>query len=173
MQFWQLLVLVSQLGMIAAVPNQHAVRNSNTAVAFMKGAGGLKGVFVFVPEGNTIKMSIEYSGVPEGQSFAYHIHEKAYTNGNCGSGGGFWNPTRSTMKAPGSCVAHAPGHCASGDLSGKHGKLVGHGAKSTSLRIFDPSLKITGSSQGIIGKTLMIHNAEGTPVACDIIAHKA
>jgi hypothetical protein len=72
MQFWQLVVLVSQLGLIAAVPNQHAARNSNTAVAFMKGAGGLRGTFVFVPEGNTIKMSIEYSGVPEGQSFAYH-----------------------------------------------------------------------------------------------------
>ncbi|KAH9459725.1 hypothetical protein MJO29_003691 [Puccinia striiformis f. sp. tritici] len=169
LHFGHLLVLVSQLGLIAGSPNQLSPRGPPGASAYMKSKDGLKAIFLFAPEGDTIKVAIEYSGIPVGQQFALHIHEKPFTNGDCSTAGGFWNPTQSTLKAPGSCPRQAPGHCSSGDLSGKHGKLPGHGAKTMPFTFSDPSLKILATAHGIIGKTVMIHDSTGAPIACDII----
>ncbi|KAA1074258.1 hypothetical protein PGT21_004113 [Puccinia graminis f. sp. tritici] len=112
---------------------------------------------------------IQYSGVPAGQELAYHIHNKPVTNNDCTSAGDHWNPTQSSMNNPKSpCDRNKLGHCESGDLSGKHGKLkkIPDGQLVT---YYDSSLRLSHSSRGILGKSVVIHNPAGDRIGCATI----
>ncbi|KAI9608872.1 hypothetical protein H4Q26_005063 [Puccinia striiformis f. sp. tritici PST-130] len=96
------------------------------------------------------RVFVQYTGVPDGQNFTYHIHNKAIKGKDCKSAGQHWNPTHSSMDDPKRPCDHKnPGQCESGDLSGKHGKLrnlpVGH-----LVAYYDSSLNLSYSRRGIL-----------------------
>ncbi|KNE96391.1 hypothetical protein PSTG_10358 [Puccinia striiformis f. sp. tritici PST-78] len=96
------------------------------------------------------RVFVQYTGVPDGQNFTYHIHNKAIKGKDCKSAGQHWNPTHSSMDDPKRPCDHKnPGKCESGDLSGKHGKLrnlpVGH-----LVAYYDSSLNLSYSRRGIL-----------------------
>ncbi|POV95784.1 hypothetical protein PSTT_16029, partial [Puccinia striiformis] len=112
------------------------------------------------------RVFVQYTGVPDGQNFTYHIHNKAIKGKDCKSAGQHWNPTHSSMDDPKRPCDHKnPGQCESGDLSGKHGKLrnlpVGH-----LVAYYDSSLNLSYSRRGILGKSVVIHNEKGERIAC-------
>ncbi|OAV89544.1 copper/zinc superoxide dismutase [Puccinia triticina 1-1 BBBD Race 1] len=170
MQFMTLLVLASQFGIIAAVPNQPIPQTPapTSATAQMKDAAGvLKATFLFYhgKDGLT-NVAIEYSGVPSKHEFILHIHERAHTPGDCSNAGVVYNPTN---------VVETKNSHPIGNLSARHGKLlVGYGGKTTPIKFSDSKLKLAPISDGgIIGRTVMIHNSNKDIVACDIIKVKA
>ncbi|KAA1109980.1 hypothetical protein PGT21_005552 [Puccinia graminis f. sp. tritici] len=112
-------------------------------------------------------VSIVYSGVLKNQGFSYHIHESAITGNDCKSSGNHWNPTGSKFTGPKAfyCKPERPSRCESGDLSGKHGKLV-PGPNNQRISYLDPSLKLSYSRRGILGKSIVVHNQSGAMIAC-------
>ncbi|OAV93852.1 copper/zinc superoxide dismutase [Puccinia triticina 1-1 BBBD Race 1] len=115
-------------------------------------------------------VAVKYSGLEAGKEFTYIIHEKAIQGNNCDTAGDHFDPRNvNPANAPDFvCDRHKQvSHCEAGDLSGKHDKLKGNGATETVLPVYyDGNLRMSYSIHGILGKSLVIKDADGKTVGC-------
>ncbi|WAQ92357.1 hypothetical protein PtA15_16A263 [Puccinia triticina] len=122
-------------------------------------------------------VAVKYSGLEAGKEFTYIIHEKAIQGNNCDTAGDHFDPRNvNPANAPDFvCDRHKQvSHCEAGDLSGKHDKLKGNGATETVLPVYyDGNLRMSYSIHGILGKSLVIKDADGKTVGCGNIVDPA
>ncbi|KAI8052272.1 superoxide dismutase [Syncephalis plumigaleata] len=103
------------------------------------------------------------SGLCSPGNYTYHIHENRIPEGgNCQDAGKHFDPLpTSTNSADGK-------HRELGDLSGKFGTILVRDTENKPIPPFkyvDPSLNLTGTNN-IVGRSVVIHNPDGTRLAC-------
>lgn len=144
----------------------HAIVNIN------KGGVGAFILFTSLQNSTAVSGAVTIEGLPAGE-YTYHIHEKPVPqNGDCAATGGHYDPY---AKKGAKCTKDTLTDCEVGDLSGKFGKLNFTGDKSKSkdnnkdevwINYEDPTIKLTKGADGIVGRSIVIHNPAGDRIAC-------
>ncbi|POW04211.1 hypothetical protein PSTT_10520 [Puccinia striiformis] len=187
-KMWLLVVIASALTLTPThAQNPAPQTNKNpyphTAVAKIDNGASVKGTIEFVkvpkeqrpaeashfaPNRPLTSVTVKLTGLESGKDFSYFIYEKPITGTDCTQAGGQWNPKKWDTKDPNyRCDPKRPSRCVAGDLSAKHGMLKGNGPTVTAPPLYyDPSLRLTYSEKGILGKSVVIHDPTGNPVAC-------
>ena len=101
----------------------------------------------------------------------WHVHDFPvdYTtdpSGRCGATGGHYDPSNRlgmSSNYSADCTISTPLGCEAGDLSGKFGDLVT--SENASYVSTDDELQLQGR-YGIIGRSIVIHNPDGSRLAC-------
>ncbi|KAK4547323.1 hypothetical protein LTR36_000979 [Oleoguttula mirabilis] len=114
------------------------------------------------PNGSCAAVTVNLNSLPAGP-LTYFIHTYPIgSNGSCATAGGVLNP----YHVPDGVVCNAayPQDCMVGDLAGKHGFITGSGFSAT---YNDCYLSLLSSDPAFVGnRSLVIHDADGTTVAC-------
>ncbi|CAG8483295.1 12219_t:CDS:2 [Ambispora gerdemannii] len=106
--------------------------------------------------------------------YPYHIHQKPVpSDGNCTGTGPHFDP-KFANHGDGTYVCKPAdlANCEEGDLSGKWGPLIG--AKNglvTPQLYFDEYLNWKGETTSFLHRSIVIHNQQGTRIACANITH--
>lgn len=111
-----------------------------------------------------INMEINISGLPSsGGPFLYHIHvDPVPEDGNCTSTLGHLDPYIRGEDPP--CDASAPQTCQVGDLSGKHGKIMG---RSIATSYDEPYVSLRqGEGSYFANRSVVFHKSDKTRIAC-------
>ncbi|MBW0479056.1 hypothetical protein O181_018771 [Austropuccinia psidii MF-1] len=129
--------------------------------------GPVQGVFDFrMLNATSVQVSLSVSGldsiVPSGDH-PYHIHTNPITNNDCETAGTHLSPNGIPDQSR--CDPKVPKACQEGNLSGKHGNLPG-GQSRVQRTYTDDYLRFSPQSQSILGRAVVIHNSDGTRIAC-------
>nr|ACU77879.1 putative superoxide dismutase [Schizochytrium sp. FJU-512] len=119
--------------------------SSDKACVTLIGADGPMGTVVFTPEGDSVKVTGEVSGLTPGKH-GFHIHQFGDVSSGCASTGGHYNPAGKTHGAPTDDERHA------GDL----GNIEANGEGVAKIDIVDAGFKIPE----IIGRAVVVHEGE-------------
>ncbi|KAF9404822.1 hypothetical protein BGZ94_003926, partial [Podila epigama] len=119
---------IKAIASILAVASIAAAAAPTSGVAHLKNADGVDAKFTFTAVADGIKIDVDAKGltsalqkVPAG--FAYHVHVKPVTNGDCMSTGLHLDPKNVGTAKP--CNPQDQTTCETGDLSGKYGNIQG------------------------------------------------
>lgn len=136
-------------------------------------SNGVQGEVKFVQvDGGDVSVSIALTGLINGESMPYHIHKFPVDrlSGSCDakSTSGHYDPFGKGGMGY-TCDPGTPSECELGDLSGIHGNLVGAGATEVVASYTNNFIDLSGK-YSIIGRSIVIHRADGSRYACaDII----
>ncbi|KAI8050326.1 superoxide dismutase [Syncephalis plumigaleata] len=169
------LALVGSTAMARPSPDTtpaSAPATSNNSDALIK-KGDVEGFILFVSSlsATTVFGGVTIGNLPAGE-YSYHVHEKPVPeNGDCAATGGHYDPH---AKKGAKCTKTTLTDCEIGDLSGKFGKLDNKGKsdkkkddKEEAMILFeDPTLKLSNGANGIVGRSIVIHNPAGDRIAC-------
>ncbi|RKP27361.1 superoxide dismutase, partial [Syncephalis pseudoplumigaleata] len=122
--------------------------------------------FTTSSKGTEVRGGIKTAGMAAGE-YAYHIHEKPVpASGDCMATGGHFDPHG---KKGATCTKSSLDRCEVGDLSGKFGKLKVTGKERNQEVRFvhkDPTIEFRNGPTGILGRSIVVHNAAGDRIAC-------
>ncbi|KAG8693433.1 hypothetical protein FRC09_010513 [Ceratobasidium sp. 395] len=101
-----------------------------------------------------------------GGPFSYHIHTNPVpADGNCTKTLAHLDTLSATEGIL--CNANYPQYCQNGDLSGKHGKLIGTpDGRIETFGYSDDFLRFFPEDFSILGRSVVIHSANKTRLAC-------
>lgn len=119
-------------------------------------------VFFTSATGNEVKVHIDFTGLPKvGGPFHYHIHENTVSSDTCEDAGVIFDPYHGLHECP---LIGDDATCKVGDLSGKHGWI---NTTCFQTEYIDPFVSLDPKNPAyLIGKSIVIHHADGTRFAC-------
>lgn len=171
MRVSSLVAIVLAIAPISALPSVPTTENPTGvfAVAEFPHSGPnaeTKGYVIMTStNGVSANVHVDLVDLPqEGGPFTYHIHEFAVGSDNtCDTTGPVFNPYSSLDE----CPEEDQNECAVGNLAGKHGALEGTCFETDFV---DPFLSLNPTSRNyVVGRALVIHYADGLPLACATI----
>lgn len=118
-------------------------------------------------DANTVAIDVQATTglTPSMGPYTYHIHLAPVNNASCATTLGHWNPTGVNYTVAAG-VSGTLSSFEAGDLSGKFGKIPGSADGSFSKATYmDPTIAISGMNS-ITGKSVTVHNVNGTRIAC-------
>ncbi|KAI9593831.1 superoxide dismutase [Syncephalis fuscata] len=111
--------------------------------------------------------------IPVVGEYAYHVHEKPVpADGNCTATGGHFDPYG---KKGAKCTKQTLNDCELGDLSGKFGKVKFGSTQKNDYKwvtYVDPTITLDKGENGILGRSIVVHNPSGDRIACANIEKK-
>jgi Cu/Zn superoxide dismutase len=139
------------------------------AIAKLK-ANGFEATVKFTQKSCHTEIELDFHCIPDypGQTpYPWHVHVKPVDNtGDCKSTGLHLDPANLNPGGNSTTYKCDPKNpketCELGDLSGKFGKLE---PKQKTYKFSDPDLLLIGED-GIIGRSIVIHLANSTRIAC-------
>eukprot|EP00158_Paraphelidium_tribonemae_P005474 Partr_v1_DN27362_c0_g1_i2_m46654 putative superoxide dismutase len=130
-------------------------------------------VSFFYDDAGVPQVSREGSGFTTLRSpYTYHVHKLPIVNEDCATAGPHFNPFNVLYGNFVYPVSKNLPTYETGDLSGKFGTLK-PAPQSYSQTFADPSLELTGTLVNIRGRSVVLHNAARTMVACGNIVDSA
>jgi len=166
--FWSFLFL-GLASSFQPATSQHldskSTKATQGAAAQVSGKQNVTGLFQFSsPEqSDWVNIVISMRGLLQynrTEGFAFHIHEHAVVDNDCSSTLGHFH----VLKTKPSCTSQVANYCQPGELSLRHGNLPGLVDVFTA-RYNDNALELTGDDS-IVGRSIVIHGANMTRVAC-------
>ncbi|ORY09197.1 superoxide dismutase [Clohesyomyces aquaticus] len=137
-----------------------------TAMFKGKGMNSTKGVVTAVSgkDGKGVSFTLMLQGLPkDGGPYSYHLHDRPVpTDGNCTGTMGHLDPYKRTQSP--ACNMTMPQTCEVGDLSGKHGKIVGPRESKSFVDWYAALVPDTGAFFG--NRSIVVHYANSTRLAC-------
>lgn len=120
----------------------------------------ISGFVEFYSTNGSVTVDVDLSGLPaSGGPFLYHIHQKPVpANGSCTATLGHFNPYNGSETATTAAGKEA------GDLSGKHGTILGTSLKTSYI---EPYLSLDLLDKAYFGGlSVVVHYANTTRLAC-------
>ncbi|KAA1103466.1 hypothetical protein PGT21_018702 [Puccinia graminis f. sp. tritici] len=165
--FWSLLIVGQAFSLSVTSPNLSlkATKATQGAIVHISGKKNVSGLFQFSsPEDSEwVNMVISMRGLLQfnlTDGFAYHVHEHPVVDGNCSTA--LLHYKVPTPKP--SCTSEIKNYCQPAEFPTRHGNLPGLVDVFT-LRINDNLIDLTGPNS-IIGKSIVVHGANLTRLAC-------
>lgn len=124
----------------------------------------VEGAVVFMAKnGGPVDVHVDIVGLPVNEQLSYHIHEGLVpADGNCEALGPIIDPNYGDE-----ICGRDIGRCKVGDMSGKHGPMLGPSFEQNFVESF-VSIE-SGRPSSIIGSSVALHHANGTIFACSSI----
>ncbi|OAV91701.1 copper/zinc superoxide dismutase [Puccinia triticina 1-1 BBBD Race 1] len=165
--FWSLLIFgrASSLSVKPPYLDPKTTKATLGGLVYVSGNQNVSGRFQFSSpeESDWVNIVISMRGLlqfNQTEGFAYHVHEHAVVDGNCSSALGHFK----VLTPKPSCKSEVPDYCQPAELAIRHGNLPGLVDVFT-LRYNDNAIELTGPNS-IIGKSVVIHGANKTRLAC-------
>ena len=143
-----------------------ALAPTNVAAATFKGATGVWGTLQLRQTAD-VRTNVKFAlaGLPDG-AYSYHVHVGAVpADGACAGTGGHFNP----LKATTGCSRTTPLLCETGDLGGKHGKLVSKAGIAETFYTDDKLPLDKGNPLSVLGRSIVVHKPTGERLLCATI----